>query len=155
MGSFPLTNGDTWITYRGCTLYCRYPRKQAPILQKKNLFLFELHEISSRMKHWDTSFKQSICYYCFCLLRGSILHNSVQNRVPVSEVIMGRDRVYHFNMGWKLSSSTSASSCSSPCLLMTFWIVINWPSAVVWKIFLYDFKLVIWIFLSIFWIGLL
>lgn len=56
MESFPLTNGDTWITYSGCTLYCRYPRKQAPILQKKNLFLFELHEISTRMISWAGSY---------------------------------------------------------------------------------------------------
>lgn len=140
-------NGDLCIIYR-CALYCRFPRKHPHCTKEKSL-LFELHEISSRLKQWDMNFKcNSYCYW-FCLLRRAISHSSIQKGICQS-VMVGRDRVYHFNMCWKVSSSTSGSCSRSSCLLKIFWITIHWPSVAIRQLFVHDIKQVIWI-LPDFW----
>lgn len=119
-GHFPRTKG---MEINELFTGCRLPRKQAPILQKEKPLLFELHAISSRTKHWDMSYKQDSCCYSFCLLGEAIPRSSIQNVVSASQIMMRRARVYRFSTSWTVSSSTSDSASSSPCLLVNFWIV--------------------------------
>lgn len=77
-------NGDICIIYR-CALRCRFPRKHPHSTKEKSL-LFELHEMSSRLKQWDMNFKCNSYCYSFCLLRGAISHSSLQkNRLSASQ----------------------------------------------------------------------